>query len=169
MPVVVRVPEALHRLTGGEEELTAEGSTVQELFEDLDSRFPGVRSWAFDGEGALRSYVNVFVNQRELAAPKGAAARVAPGDYVSIIPAVAGGKQGSRKIYLTFPQELIKEPIIFRLGHEFNIVTNIRGASVSDNIGLVALELEGEIEEIDRAIDWLRSKGVEIEPLEEKA
>jgi len=165
MPVVVRIPEALCALTGGEDELVAEGSTLSELFDDLDVRFPGIRQWAFDGEGAVRSYVNVFLNHREVGAREAPAARVAPGDYVSIVPTIAGATKTSRKIYLTFPQELIREPIIFRIGHEFKVMTNIRGASVSDNIGLVALELEGAPDELDRAIEWLRAKGVTVEPV----
>ncbi|MBN1918518.1 MAG: MoaD/ThiS family protein [Verrucomicrobia bacterium] len=165
MPVVVRIPEALLALTAGEHEVTAEGNTVSELFDDLDKRYPGIRRWAFDGEGALRSYVSVFVNRCEVDSPAGPSGTVSPGDYVSILPVIAGGAKTSRKLYLTFPQELIREPIIFRIGHEFSVLTNIRGASVSDNVGLVALEIEGEPKEIDRAVDWLKGKGVKVEPL----
>jgi molybdopterin converting factor small subunit len=167
MPVVVRIPEALHPLTGGEPEVTAEGSTIGELFDDLEKRYPGIRRWAFDGEGALRSYVNVFVNHREIRSPQEPLGPVSPADYVSLVPTIRGGAQASRKIYLTFPQELIREPIIFRIGHDFDVITNIRGASVSDNVGLVALELEGEPANLDRVIEWLRNKGVRVEPLPE--
>ncbi len=167
MPVTVRIPEALRRLTGGEGELTAEGETVNEVFNELDARFPGVRQWALDDEGVLRSYVNVFVNRRALQSLDDESARVSPGDYVSVIPAIEGGAKSMRRVYLTFPQELIRQPLIFRLGHELNVVTNIRGASVSDEIGLVALEMEGENDELDRAIEWLKGKGVKVEPIDE--
>ena len=70
------------------------------------------------------------------------------------------------KIYLTYPPDLIKEPIIYELGRKFGLMTNIRGANVSDEMGLVALELDGAREEIDQAIEWLRSKGVTVEPIE---
>ena len=169
MPVVVRIPEAIHPLTGGEDEVTAEGNTISELFDDLDKRFPGIRQWAFDGDGALRSYVSVFVNRREVDSPEAPSGRVSPGDYVSLVPTIAGSAKTTRRVYLTFPQELIREPIIFRIGHEFKVVTNIRGASVSDNIGLVALELEGEPAELDRAIAWLGKKGIKVEPLPDEA
>ena len=69
------------------------------------------------------------------------------------------------KIYLTYPTELIKEPIIYELGQKFALITNVRGANVSDTMGLVALELDGTREEIDRAIAWLRSRGVTVEPI----
>ena len=168
MPTVVRIPEALRRLTGGEGEVTAEGSTIAELLDDLEARFPGIRGWACDAAGALRPYVHLFVNRQEAHSLGGLSARVSAGDYVSIIPAISGAAKSSRRIYLTFPQELIREPIIFRIGHEFNIVTNIKGASVSNEIGLVALEIEGEPDELDRAVEWLKSKGVTVEPLEEE-
>ena len=72
-----------------------------------------------------------------------------------------------KKVFLTFPQRLIKEPIIYDLGKSFPIVTNIRGASVTDEIALVALLLEGEGAEVDRAIRYLSERGVKVENLEE--
>jgi ABC-type methionine transport system ATPase subunit len=73
-----------------------------------------------------------------------------------------------RKVFLTFPQRLIKEPIIYDLGKSFPVVTNIRGASVTDEIALVALLLEGEEPEVDRAIRFLEERGVKVESLEEE-
>jgi ABC-type methionine transport system ATPase subunit len=71
-----------------------------------------------------------------------------------------------RKVYLTFPQNLIREPLIYRVGHEFDVITNIRCASVTDEVGVVGLELEGEPSEITRAMDYLKSNGVLVEPVE---
>lgn len=79
--------------------------------------------------------------------------------------AARGGEVGA-KIYLTYPPNLIKEPIIYELGRKFGLKTNIRGANVSDQMGLVALELDGAREDIEQAIEWLRSKGVTVEPIE---
>ena len=73
-----------------------------------------------------------------------------------------------KKVFLTFPQKLIKEPIIYNLGKSFPVVTNIRGASVTDEIALVALLLEGEEAEVDRAIRFLEERGVKVESLEEE-
>ncbi|OFV90188.1 MAG: FeS-binding protein [Acidobacteria bacterium RBG_16_68_9] len=70
------------------------------------------------------------------------------------------------KVYLTYPPNLIKEPLIYEIGRKFAVVTNIRGANVSDTMGLVALELDGTRREIDRAIEWLRERGVTVEPIE---
>lgn len=71
-----------------------------------------------------------------------------------------------QRFYLTYSQEQIKEPIIYWVGHKFRVVTNIRGASVSDHIGIVALELEGTQAEIDKAFRWIAEQGVKIEPIE---
>ncbi|MBI2962198.1 MAG: NIL domain-containing protein [Deltaproteobacteria bacterium] len=70
------------------------------------------------------------------------------------------------KIYLTYPPALLKEPIIYRLGRKFRVVTNIRGANISAEVGLVALEIEGEEPEVAAAIRWLSALGVRVEPIE---
>ena len=69
-----------------------------------------------------------------------------------------------RKIMFTFPQELIKEPIIYNLGLKFKVITNIRLADVTENKGWVVLELEGEETEINKGIEWVKSKGVRVDP-----
>lgn len=71
-----------------------------------------------------------------------------------------------QKVYLTYPVEQIKEPLIYHLGHKFKVVTNIRGANISDTMGLVAIELDGTEDEVTRAIAWLRDRGVQVEPIE---
>ncbi|MBI5588679.1 MAG: NIL domain-containing protein [Deltaproteobacteria bacterium] len=71
-----------------------------------------------------------------------------------------------KRVYLTYPKDQVKEPLLYHVGKKFNVVTNIRQASVSDKIGLVALELEGEADEIDKAIQYFIDKGVKVEPIE---
>ena len=70
-----------------------------------------------------------------------------------------------RQVMFTFPQELIRESIIYTLSHQFEIVTNIRRADISEDKGWVVLELEGEEEEIERGISWVISKGVRVDPV----
>ena len=70
-----------------------------------------------------------------------------------------------RQVMFTFPEELIRESIIYNLGHQFKVVTNIRRADVSEDRGWVVLELEGEEEEIERGIAWVTSKGVRVDPV----
>ena len=76
------------------------------------------------------------------------------------------GPRVREKIYLTYPTELIKEPLIYLVGQRFDVVTNIRGANISETMGLVALELDGGQEEVDKAVGWLRDQGVQVEPIE---
>jgi L-aspartate semialdehyde sulfurtransferase ferredoxin len=71
-----------------------------------------------------------------------------------------------QRFYLTYSQEQIKVPIIYQVGRKFRVVTNIRTASVSDHVGIVGLELEGEQPEIDAAVAWIASQGVKVEPIE---
>ncbi len=71
-----------------------------------------------------------------------------------------------QRVKFTFPQDLITEPVIYNLGKQFALVTNIRRADVTADRGWVILELDGEIEEIDRAIEWVASKGVRVDPIE---
>ncbi|MCZ6626570.1 MAG: NIL domain-containing protein [Deltaproteobacteria bacterium] len=70
------------------------------------------------------------------------------------------------RVYLTFPKELVKEPIVCLLAKRFDILFNIRGSTVTTEMGLVALEINGERREVDKAIHWLKEKGVIVEPIE---
>jgi ABC-type methionine transport system ATPase subunit len=70
-----------------------------------------------------------------------------------------------RKVYLTFPRTIIREPLIYQVGHKFDVITNIRCASVTRELGLVGLEFEGEAAEIEAAMSYLEAKGVKVEPV----
>jgi len=70
------------------------------------------------------------------------------------------------RLWLMFPSRLITRPIIWEIGKNFNLVTNIRQASVTDEVGIVSLSLSGEREEIKKAIAWLEELGVKVEPVE---
>jgi ABC-type methionine transport system ATPase subunit len=74
--------------------------------------------------------------------------------------------QVKRRIYLTFPKSLIKEPVVYNVGQMFKVITNIRAASVSEEVGIVALEITGEEEEYKRAVEYLRGTGVRVDPIE---
>jgi hypothetical protein len=70
------------------------------------------------------------------------------------------------RLWLMFPARLITRPIIWELGKKFEVVTNVRQASVTDEVGLVSLSLAGERAEIKKAISWLEELGVKVEPVE---
>ncbi len=70
-----------------------------------------------------------------------------------------------QRVKFTFLQGLIKEPVIWRLGRDFQLVTNIRRADVTEDHGWVVLELEGEMEEIERGVQWVVELGVRVDPV----
>ncbi len=70
------------------------------------------------------------------------------------------------RVYLTFPRDLIKEPVLSMLSKQFDVIFNIRGSTVTAEMGLVALEIDGKDSEVAKAITWLKSKGVAVEPIE---
>ena len=70
------------------------------------------------------------------------------------------------RLWLMYPPKLIKEPLIWKLGHKFKVITNIRQASITDEIGVVCLELDGKRADVKTAIKWLEKVGVSVEPVE---
>jgi ABC-type methionine transport system ATPase subunit len=71
-----------------------------------------------------------------------------------------------RRVRFTFPPDLITEPVIWRLGREFDVVTNIRRANVEENRGWVILEIDGPPSEIERALAAVQAWGVQVDPVE---
>lgn len=72
----------------------------------------------------------------------------------------------SLKVRITFPEEKIREPIIYQIGRDYKVVTNIRRADVTEKTGWVDLELTGESAEIERAVEGLKKKGVKVDLIE---
>ena len=71
-----------------------------------------------------------------------------------------------QRLWLMYPPRLITKPFIWEVGHKFKVTTNIRQASVTDEIGIVCLELDGKRDEVKAAIKWLEKQGVSVEPVE---
>ena len=71
-----------------------------------------------------------------------------------------------RQMKLTFPPEMVTEPVIFNLGRDFKIVTSIRRADIVGEWGWVVLDLEGSDEDIERGLAWVTAKGVEVEKVD---
>ncbi len=91
MSVSVRVPTILRPYTQGASEVSVEGSTLSEVLESLDTSYPGIKSRVLDESGALRRFVNVYVNDDDVRFADGLQTAIKDGGQVSIIPAVAGG------------------------------------------------------------------------------
>jgi L-aspartate semialdehyde sulfurtransferase ferredoxin len=70
------------------------------------------------------------------------------------------------RMWLTYPSKLIREPLIWKLGQKFRVVTNIRQAQVTEEIGIICLEVDGKRADVKAAIKWLEKSGVTVEPVE---
>ncbi len=71
-----------------------------------------------------------------------------------------------RRVKLTFPPNLIKEPVIFTMAKQFKVMPNIRRARVTETVGEMILELDGADDDIEKGIHWLKEKGVDVELVE---
>jgi len=80
-------------------------------------------------------------------------------------PAKSLERQKNR-FWLMYPPKLITTPVIWQLGNKFDVITNVRQASVTDEIGIVSLEIDGKRADIKAAIKWLEKLGVSVEPVE---
>jgi L-aspartate semialdehyde sulfurtransferase ferredoxin len=80
--------------------------------------------------------------------------------------AVPGAGKQQTRLWLMYPPKLITTPVIWQLSRKFKLITNVRQASVTDEIGIVCLELDGQRSEIKSAIKWLENLGISVEPLE---
>lgn len=72
----------------------------------------------------------------------------------------------TKRVHLTFPKERVKEPVIYKLGKEFDLETNIRRAAIEHDSGWIVLEIRGEPENLDAGFDYLTSLGVQVDPIE---
>ena len=91
MTVTVRLPGTLRDSVGGDTKIQAAGTTLDEVFADIDRRHPGFRSRILDERGDIRSYVNVYVGDADARGSGGLATAVPDGSEVMVIPAMAGG------------------------------------------------------------------------------
>ena len=92
MATTVRIPTPLRRVTDGQDKVDAEGATLREIIDSMESQFPGIKARICDDDGNLRNFVNVFVNGEDVRFMDGVDSATADGDEISIVPAVAGGR-----------------------------------------------------------------------------
>lgn len=90
--VKVRIPTPLQKLTGGQGEITGEGETIKDVFTGLESRYPGFKERLYDDSGALRRFINIYVNEEDIRFLTGETTQLKDGDDISVIPAIAGGR-----------------------------------------------------------------------------
>ena len=92
MAIQVQIPAPLRPLTGGVDQVQVEAASVGALVDALEARHPGMQARLLDSAGNLRSYVRVFVNDEDVRFLQGKQTELKPGDRVSIVPAIAGGR-----------------------------------------------------------------------------
>ncbi|MCC6234379.1 MAG: MoaD/ThiS family protein [Verrucomicrobiales bacterium] len=91
MSVKVRIPTPLRKLTHNEELVQVDASTVGAAITELQSRYPGIKERLLDEQGAVRRFVNVYVNEEDIRFLQNQQTPIKDGDEISIIPAIAGG------------------------------------------------------------------------------
>ena len=67
------------------------------------------------------------------------------------------------QFHLTFPEQLLREPMVYRIGSEFSLRTNIRRANVDEHAAWFIMDFEGDEAHIERAVEWLRAEGVQVD------
>lgn len=91
MPIKVRIPTPLQKLTQDKIEVQAQGKDISELIQDLEKNFPGVKERLCDESGKIRRFINIYVNEEDIRFLNMDKTLLKDGDEVSIIPAIAGG------------------------------------------------------------------------------
>ena len=91
MPVEIRIPTPLRKLTHDEETVETSAETVGAAITDLEARYPGIQERLLDDEGQVRRFVNVYVNEEDIRFLENQATPLKDDDDISIIPAIAGG------------------------------------------------------------------------------
>ena len=91
MAVTVRIPTPLRKFTGDQADVEIDGSTVGEVIDNLEAQHAGMKERMVDESGAIRRFVNVYVNEEDIRFLDGPATDVKDGDHVTIVPAIAGG------------------------------------------------------------------------------
>jgi molybdopterin synthase sulfur carrier subunit len=184
MAVKVRIPEVLRKLTGGSDLVSIEAGTVKEMIDALEKAHPGIKERICDEGGNVRRFINVFVNEEDIRFQDNLETKLSAGTEVSILPAIAGGsgkagkaaashKEGgvppsefTRRVYLTFNREQCTQPIIYHMVKKFDVIPNIRGASVTEDLGIMSVEVSGTRDSVEKALEWVKKQGLKVDPIE---
>jgi sulfur-carrier protein len=92
MAVIVRIPTPLQKLTNNMAEVAVEASSIREMVDHLEQKYPGIKDRLCDDSGRLRRFVNVYVNEEDIRFLEGKKTALKETDVVSIVPAIAGGR-----------------------------------------------------------------------------
>jgi sulfur-carrier protein len=90
MPLIIRIPTPLRTLTGGEEQVQGNGSTLKDVIDDLEGRHPGMKDRLLDEKG-IRRFVNIYIGDEDVRFLDGLDTSLQGNEEISIVPAIAGG------------------------------------------------------------------------------
>ncbi len=184
MSVKVRIPDVLRKLTNGSDLVTVEASTVKEMIDAIEKAHPGLKERICDEQGNVRRFINIFVNEEDIRFDDNLNTKLTAGADVSILPAIAGGSSKAkpaakeskeaapppaefvRRVYLTFNREQCTQPIIYHMVKKFDVVPNIRGASVTEDLGIMSVEVSGTRDNVEKALEWVKKQGLKVDPIE---
>ncbi len=141
MSVSVRIPTILRTYTGGESEVSAQGQTLTEILDDLDSNYSGIKGRIVDEKGELRRFVNVYVGNDDVRFLENLETATPDGTQISVIPAVAGWLLG---VSTTSRRRSIRSDLSFfgdpgQTGPVLNSLSPARRRFVAGTVGLVVL------------------------------
>ncbi len=91
MPVKVRIPTPLMKLTNNQAEISAEGGTIADILNNLENQFAGIKERICEENGTPRRFINIYLNEEDIRFLDGEKTKIKDGDEISIIPAIAGG------------------------------------------------------------------------------
>ncbi|MGA1197656.1 MAG: MoaD/ThiS family protein [Candidatus Latescibacterota bacterium] len=91
MAVTVRIPTPLRKFTNDQAEVAIEGATVGEVIDNLEAKHSGIKEKIADESGAIRRFVNIYVNEEDIRFLDGPDSALKDGDQMTIVPAIAGG------------------------------------------------------------------------------
>src|SRR5690606_27829694 len=91
--ISVYIPTPFRSFVGNRTNVEVEGSDVAEVIRNLDARFPGFRNLCYDSKGTIPTHINIYVNNTEISTLDGQQTKLASGDQVAVIPALAGGSE----------------------------------------------------------------------------
>lgn len=98
MSVEVKVPALLQKLTGGSKSVLIEGNTIEQLLDNLETEYPGLKDRLVGEDGNPRRFINLYLNDEDIRFLEGLKTPVQDGDVISILPAVAGGEIAPLKL-----------------------------------------------------------------------
>ncbi len=91
MSVTVRIPTPLRTFTNGVEEVKVEGKNIGEIISNLEANYKGIKQRICDDSGQIRRFINFYLNDEDIRFLNNLETPVKDGDYISVVPAIAGG------------------------------------------------------------------------------